>query len=163
MFFSPHVFPFTCRKRTECVVRLRMVWQLASTFRITRRGQAMLLITSRCLVCINADVSIQPSRPAFRVTSSRRPASVRRYVRYVRHDGRPVVTVVTAQKEHVATLCPSTPLSAKGCTRQVGLTAGIRRVDTRHRSELEITSRAKLVTDLVLYSCEFRRYNLSHD
>jgi len=72
------------------------------------------------------------------------------------------VTVVTAQKRHVATPALQLPL-AKGCTRQVDLTAGIR-VDGHPASFQAMKSLrgAKLVTALVLYSRECL-YNPSCD
>jgi len=67
------------RKGTERVVRSRMV-ATGERIRTTLRDQTVPLITSRCLVCINAGVSIQlrpSSFPRYIVASSRVGAALR--------------------------------------------------------------------------------------
>lgn len=104
-------------------------------------------------------LAFRNGRPAFRVTSSRRVGDVR----YVRQNA--PVTVVPAPEGHVATRSPSSPCylppsrQPRDAMHQVDLIAGISRVGGYPGiiPESEITSRAKLVTDLVLYSRECRR------
>lgn len=125
-----------------------------------------MLITSCRLVCINAGVSI-PERPSGfprYVVASRRIASRRR--RALRASER-TGDCCSGPREpccNVPRSAPQSP-SAEGCSTPGGFNCRYkpRRWISSIIPESEITSRAKLVTDLVLYLRERCRCHPSRD
>lgn len=124
--------------------------------RITRRGQAVPLITSCCLVCINADVSIPP-----------RPSSFPRYVVALHRSRRQTcVTCVTMshRSDYPGLFQPQKTVLelalATLVSREMHMPDGFNcryaspRRYPQYHPRCPKSLRAKLVTDLVLYSRE---------